>query len=252
MVSAFLVAPLFVTIVAARNFTVTNACPFTVWPAIFTDPTKGSAFPVVENGWEAPSGSSRSFAVPDNWAAGRIWGRRACDFSSTQGPQSCLTGGCEGGLVCTQRGAPPATVAEWTLSPTDDAQDYYDVSLVDGANLPLRITNNKDCAVAECPIDLAATCPDPLKGPYDSTGLPIGCKTSCLANLDGNTGNSSNCCSGSFGSPETCPSSGVAFYDFFKGNCPNSWAYTFDESSGNALKTCSGANKADYILTFCP
>jgi hypothetical protein len=31
--------------------------------------------------------------------------------------------------------------------------------------------------------------PAPLKGPYDSSGFPVGCKSSCLANLDGNQGN---------------------------------------------------------------
>lgn len=45
---------------------------------------------------------------------------------------------------------------------------------------------------------------------------------------------------------------GVAFYDYFKGNCPNSYVYAFDESSGTALWTCDSGLKADYTLTFCP
>ena len=49
---------------AARLFTVTNACPFTVWPGVYTDPARGSAVPLVETGWEAPSGTSRTFSVP--------------------------------------------------------------------------------------------------------------------------------------------------------------------------------------------
>lgn len=32
------------------------------------------------------------------------------------------------------------------------------VSLVDGFNLPMRITNNKGCPVADCPVDLAPSC----------------------------------------------------------------------------------------------
>ncbi|KAG8716838.1 hypothetical protein FRC08_008712 [Ceratobasidium sp. 394] len=238
--------------VCARVFTVYNACPFTVWPGVFTDLSKGSAVPLVEGGWEAPSFSSRTFYVPDNWAAGRIWGRRGCDFSTVQGPTSCLTGGCEGGLNCTQPGVPPSTLAEWTLSPTGDRPDFYDVSLVDGADLPMRISNNKGCPVAECPVDLAGRCPDQLKGATDPSGLVVACKTSCQANLDGNQANSTNCCSGAFATPETCPSSNVAYYDFFKGNCPNAYAYAFDEGSGTALWTCAGSNQADYTLTFCP
>ena len=57
--------------------------------------------------------------MPDTWTAGRIWvrpwfsviigqlltvlnpkGRRDCDFSNNPGPNSCLDGGCNGGLEC--------------------------------------------------------------------------------------------------------------------------------------------------------
>ncbi|KAG8711601.1 hypothetical protein FRC08_015693, partial [Ceratobasidium sp. 394] len=57
----------------ARNFTVVNKCSYTIWPAVYTDLSVGSAVPAVETGWEAVSGSSRSFSVPDTWKAGRIW-----------------------------------------------------------------------------------------------------------------------------------------------------------------------------------
>ncbi|QRV78187.1 pathogenesis-related protein PR5K (thaumatin family) [Ceratobasidium sp. AG-Ba] len=238
--------------VHARTFLIKNDCPFTVWPGVYTNLSMGSAVPLVEGGWEQPQGTNRSFSVPDNWAAGRIWGRRACDFSNTQGPESCLTGGCSGGLNCTEPGVEPTTLAEFTLSPTDDKYDYYDVSLLDGFDLPILITPSGECPAAECRVDLAALCPDELKGPYTSDGLNVGCKTSCLANLDGNPANSTNCCTGAFAAPENCPGSGVKYYDFFKGNCPNSWAYAFDEGSGSALKTCAGSNRADYTITFCP
>jgi len=80
------------------------------------------------------------------------------------------------------------------------------VSLVDGYNLPMRINNNKGCPVPECAHDLGPNCmydktvsrflfshsfivgPAPLKGPYDSTGFPVGCKSACVANLSGNPG----------------------------------------------------------------
>ena len=35
-------------------------------------------------------------------------------------------------------------------------------------------------------------------------------------------------------------------------NCPNSYAYAYDESSGTALFTCDAALAADYTITFCP
>ncbi|KAF8964742.1 thaumatin [Flammula alnicola] len=103
-------------------------------------------------------------------------------------------------LAWTEDGVPPATVAEWTLQ-GDGNLDYYDG-------------------------------PAQLKGPFDSTGFPVGCKSACVANLDGNQG--------------------VAFYSYFKSNCPNAYAYAFDESSGTALWTCNSSLNADYTVTFCP
>lgn len=250
---ASLIASLAVASVAtARKFTVYNACPFTIWPAMFT---AGSAKPSQATGWEARAWTSVTFDVPENWSAGRIWGRRNCDFSKGTGPDSCLSGGCNGGLKCATvggTGVPPATVAEWTLSNGSAGQDWYDVSLVDGYNLPMRITTNKNCPVADCPVDLGPNCPAPLKGPYDSTGFPLGCKSACAANLDGNQGNSKNCCSGQYNVPATCPPSGVQYYSYFKNACPRSYVYAYDESSGTALWTCPGNLKVDYTLTFCP
>ncbi|KAG8741801.1 hypothetical protein FRC10_002400 [Ceratobasidium sp. 414] len=237
-----------------RTFTVYNACPFTIWPAVFTDLNVGSAVPGIETGWEAAAWSARSFSVPDNWKAGRIWARRNCNFATNPGPNSCADGGCNGGLKCdphTGTGVPPASVAEWTLS-AGDGQDWYDVSLVDGYNLPMRISNNVGCPVAECAVDLGPNCPAPLKGPFDSTGFPLGCKSACVANLDGNQANSKNCCSGQYSTPATCPPSGVQYYSYFKNACPRSYVYAYDESSGTALWTCPASKKADYTLTFCP
>ncbi|RXW23227.1 hypothetical protein EST38_g2625 [Candolleomyces aberdarensis] len=205
---------------AARTFTVYNACPFTIWPAIFTDLNVGSAKP--------------------NHVTG-------------PGPQSCLTGGCNGGLVCDERtgaGVPPASLAEFTLG--SDGWDWYDVSLVDGYNLPVRISNNVGCPVAECATDLGPNCPQALKGPFDASGFPVGCKSACFANLDGNPGNSRNCCTGQFSTPATCPASGVAFYDYFKSRCPRSYVYAYDEGSGTALFRCEANKRADYTITFCP
>ena len=242
------------SVASARTFTVHNACPFTIWPAVFTDLNVGTAVPSVETGWEAPTNTSRSFTVPDNWRAGRIWGRRNCDFSANTGPDSCLSGGCNGGLLCDSRtgtGVPPVTVAEWTLS-GDGNRDFYDVSLVDGYNLPMRITTSNDCPVADCLVDLGPSCPSPLAGPFDANGIPVGCKSACSANLDGNQANSSNCCSGQYDTPETCPPSGIQYYSYFKDACPNSYVYAYDESSNTALWTCDSGRNSDYTLTFCP
>ncbi|ELU41109.1 thaumatin-like protein [Rhizoctonia solani AG-1 IA] len=233
MHSVAAISPLFFSLTTARLFTVYNACPFTIWPAVWTNTSYGNAFPLVEGGWEAPTNTSKQFAVPDNWAAGRIWGRRGCDFSNPerQGPDTC----CTGGLNCTSDGAAPTTLAEWTLSPTDDRADYYDVSLLDGFDLPIRITPSAECPAAECAVDLVATCPEPLRIPTDQNQPAQGCTTSCFANLDGNPGNSANCCT------STLPW-------FTGGSCPTAYAWTFDGGNQDIIKTCSGANRADYEL----
>ncbi|KAJ7676383.1 thaumatin-like protein [Mycena rosella] len=235
--------------VSARTFTVKNSCSYT----IFTDLNVGSALPDQPTGWEAAPGSSVSFNVPDNWTAGRIWPRTECDFSSNPGPNSCATGGCNGGLLCdphTGTGVPPATVAEFTLS-GGGTTDNYDTSLVDGFNVPMTVTNTVGCAVPSCPVDLNANCPSELAS-HDANGKVVGCQSACKANLDGNPQNSPNCCSGNFDVPATCPNSGVAFYSYFKGACPNSYAYAYDESSGTALFYCASNLAADYTVTFCP
>ncbi|KAH9978722.1 thaumatin-like protein [Lactifluus volemus] len=237
-----------------RTLTVTNSCPFTIWPALFTDLHAGSAAPDQPTGWEAPAHSSVTFDVPDNWHAGRVWGRRGCDFTTNPGPNSCLDGGCNGGLLCdasTGTGVPPATVAEFTLK-GDGNLDFFDVSLVDGYNLPMEITNNQACPVASCPVDLGLNCPPPLQGPFDSTGFPVGCKSACAAGLSSDPSNSPNCCTGNHDTAQTCPPSGVEYYSYFKSNCPNSYVYAYDESSGTALFTCDSSKQADYTITFCP
>ncbi|KAH9927991.1 thaumatin-like protein [Epithele typhae] len=240
---------------SARTFTVTNNCPFTIWPAMFTDPSSPGKITSRPNGWVQNAHSTVSFAVPDNWQKGRIWGRRDCDFSGPNpGPNSCVDGGCNGGLVCdptTGTGVPPVTLAEFTLSGSGGL-DNYDVSLVDGFNLPMSVTNNQQCHTASCPVDLNPNCPQQLKGPFDSSGTAVGCKSACVAHLASDPNNDPNCCTGSHNTAATCPSSGVQFYSYFKNNCPDSYAFAFDEPSGTALWTCPSAKKADYTITFCP
>ncbi|KAJ7626880.1 thaumatin [Roridomyces roridus] len=241
------------TVAADRFITVVNACSFPIWPAFFT---ASGGQPEQPPGWEALPNTDLTFSTPDNWN-GRVWGRRNCDFSTNPGPNSCLTGGCNGGLVCnitTGTGVPPATLATFDFS---GDQDIYTVSVVDGTNLPISITNTCACPFASCPVDLVTQCPPDLAGPFDSDGVPVGCKSACLVDaLAGNPGNSSNCCTGSFNSQSTCPTSGVEHYNYFKSSCPKSFVYPFDESSGTAIfqceKSCMTDQDVEYEVTFCP
>ncbi|EJD35460.1 Osmotin, thaumatin-like protein [Auricularia subglabra TFB-10046 SS5] len=239
-----------VAAVSARTVTVVNACPFTIWPAVYTDPSRNPGPPAgVPAGWEAPAGSSKSFSVPDGWKSGTIWARRECAFNNASlGEQQCATGGCPGGLECTGIGAPPVTLTEFNLD--DNTVDWVDVSLVNGFNLPVHITNNQGCPESSCPIDLNSGCPAPLIGPVDSAGTVLGCNSACSANLDGTPQDSANCCTGSHSTPAECPAHGVQYYDYFKSRCPQAHAFAYDAPSSPLI--CSASRLADYTITFCP
>ncbi|KZV87730.1 thaumatin type pathogenesis-related group 5 protein [Exidia glandulosa HHB12029] len=233
-------AALALTATADRTITVRNKCKQTIWPAIFTPP--GFPAPKVDTGFKLAPGGHKSFKVPGNWTSGRIWGRTGCDFGKkVPGPLQCETGGCNGGLKCAKQGGtgvPPATLAEWTLKP-GNVPDWYDVSLVDGFNLPMRIDATQGCHAAGCGANLNTHCPAKLQK-KNGKGKVVGCLSSCVA-----TGLEKNCCSGSHNTPQTCPKSKVDYYSYFKKGCPNSYVYAYA-----ALWTC--AKPADYTLTFCP
>ncbi|KAJ3476167.1 hypothetical protein NLI96_g11348 [Meripilus lineatus] len=112
--------------------------------------------------WVAPENSSVNFTVPDDWQLGRIWARRNCDFSDPNPETQCDSGGCPGGIVCEGNfppPRPPVTYAEFNLSSgANKDRDLYDVTYENGYNLPIVITNNKECHVAGCAVDLSTDC----------------------------------------------------------------------------------------------
>lgn len=109
-----------------------NQCPDTIWPGLVT---QGGGGPSTA-GFELSSGSNKTINVGSDWQ-GRVWGRTNCTFNDPNHPGGCLTGEC-GSLSCIQAGNPPATLAEFTMDGGQD-QTFYDISLVDGYNLPLAI-----------------------------------------------------------------------------------------------------------------
>lgn len=215
---------------SGATFTFVNKCDFTVWPGILGTPKLDST------GFVLTKGSSRSFQAPTGWS-GRFWGRTGCNFDGA-GLGSCATADCGSGAVeCNGAGAiPPATLAEFTLG--SGSQDFYDVSLVDGYNLPMIVEVNGGsgmCAATGCVTDLNHLCPAELRA--EGGGA---CKSAC-----GAFGRPEDCCVGAFGSPSTCKPS--TYSQMFKAACPRSYSYAYDDSSSTF--TCTGA---DYTMTFCP
>lgn len=119
----------------SATFTIVNKCSYPVWPGILSG--AGTA-QLPTTGFALQPGESDAVAVPTAWS-GRIWGRTLCSTDSS-GKFSCATGDCGSSTVeCAGSGAiPPATLAEFTLNGAEGL-DFYDVSLVDGYNLPMAV-----------------------------------------------------------------------------------------------------------------
>ncbi|GAB4838502.1 Thaumatin-like protein 1 [Ancistrocladus abbreviatus] len=219
--------------VSGAKFTFVNRCDYTIWPGILAN----AGSPRLDStGFELVTDSSFAFQAPTGWS-GRFWGRTGCNFDIS-GQGFCVTGDCGSGQVeCNGAGAePPVTLAEFTLG--SGGQDFYDVSLVDGYNLPMLVEVNGGsglCASTGCLVDLNRVCPAELK-----VGDGEACKSACDAFRS-----PEYCCSGAYGSPATCKP--TVYSEMFKSACPRSYSYAYDDTTSTF--TCSGA---DYTITFCP
>ncbi|XP_009122804.1 thaumatin-like protein [Brassica rapa] len=216
-----------------------NNCQESIWPAILggggqTTPRNG--------GFHMGSGEETIIDVPDKWS-GRIWGRQGCTFNQNGKGGSCQTGDCNGGSLNCQGtgGVPPATVVEMTLGSSSSPLHFYDVSLVDGFNLPVSmkpVGGGVGCGVAACEVDLNVCCPSALEVKRD--GKVVGCKSACLAMQS-----AKYCCTGEYANPKACKP--TLYANLFKAVCPKAYSYAFDDSS--SLKTCRASR---YVITFCP
>jgi hypothetical protein len=133
---------------------ITNKCGSTIWPGIGTQAGTGPG----TGGFELDSGASKDLWVSPNWQ-GRVWGRTNCTVNGDS--CTCKTGDCSGQLSCgysvstwgclalgyhcvliltAPQGSTPATLVEFNLAGGQNGmQTYYDISLVDGYNLPVGI-----------------------------------------------------------------------------------------------------------------
>ncbi|KAH7284977.1 hypothetical protein KP509_33G005100 [Ceratopteris richardii] len=253
------------------SFTFQNNCKYTVWPGLLPN----GGWPLLaEGGFELEAGESRTVDAPVGWS-GRFWGRTGCAFTSTAiSTVACETGDCGGKMQCGGSGAaPPATLAEFTLAgPQSGNKDFYDVSLVDGYNIPIAIvpgssnsssssnafsqqytssaasTERYVCTIAGCVADLNLNCPSDLQVLADATNNSIhiagstvvGCKSACEAFQS-----AQYCCTGAYANPNTCQAS--SYSELFKQACPGAYSYAYDDHTSTF--TCTGS---EYSIVFCP
>ncbi|XP_050213171.1 thaumatin-like protein 1b [Mercurialis annua] len=237
---SLVIAHSFISGVVSTSFTLSNKCDYTVWPGILSN---ADAPPLSTTGFVLQKGETKTVTAPASWG-GRMWGRTHCTQDST-GKFSCLTGDCGSGkLECSGTGAiPPATLAEFKLDGYG-GMDYFDVSLVDGYNLPLLVVpqggSGQNCTSTGCVVDLNGACPSELK--VTSTGGDgIACRSACEAFRQ-----PEYCCNGAYATPDTCKPSSYSL--IFKNACPRAYSYAYDDKTSTF--TC--ASVSDYTITFCP
>ncbi|CAO3612478.1 unnamed protein product [Cunninghamella echinulata] len=167
------------------------------------------------------AGDSKSYTVSSTWG-GRFWGRDHC----TSGSSDCESGS-------------PASLAEFLLKGSG-GKDFYDVSFVDGYNMPISIKphegGNGDCGKPAC--NKLPECSEKFQV-KDSNGKMIGCKSACSA-LDTDEA----CCRGEYNSPDKCKSTNFATN--VKNSCPDVYSYAYDDPTSTFTCTATG-----YDVTFC-
>ncbi|KAI7870448.1 thaumatin [Spinellus fusiger] len=118
--------------------------------------------PTQSNAIQLSSGDSTDISVASTWG-GRIWARKECTSTT-----DC-------------NASAPASLAEFLMSGANGS-DYYDVSLVDGFNIPMSISPNGksgsgyNCGIPDC--SSLPTCP-PSSQIKDANGNVIACESSC-------------------------------------------------------------------------
>ncbi|XP_051141301.1 pathogenesis-related thaumatin-like protein 3.5 [Andrographis paniculata] len=235
-VALFLV--LFFHLLSGSNgavFTLQNKCEQTIWPGILS----GAGRPQLTNGGlELRPNQEITVTAPTGWS-GRFWARTGCNFDRSGKQGNCTTGDCGGLLECQgSGGVPPASLAEFTL---DSPEDFYDVSLVDGFNLPVSIVpsgGTGNCSAVKCTADLNLSCPKILTV-TGNNGTTMGCKSPCLA-----FNQARFCCTGEYNNPQLCTP--TTYSKMFKNACPTSYSYAYDDATSTF--TCKGAN---YLIQFC-
>lgn len=222
--------------------TIVNAYNQTIWAA--TNPNAQHPIPVT--GWKLAPGQSVTFTVPAGWG-GRVWGRTGCSFDSS-GAGHCQSGDCGGVFQCQGTGGTPTTLAELTLD-SFDGLDFYDVSLVDGSNLPMYINtthrvdadpiSSNGCYKGACTKPIV--CPSAMQ--VKAGGQAVACETACAAfNTD------AYCCRGSWSGRTNCdPTKWPIDYArlVFKDAEPYAYSYAYDDS---ATMACKGG--CYYRITF--
>jgi hypothetical protein len=227
-----------------RLVTFVNHMAQTIWVAA----APSASTPLAATGWVLPAGQSVTITTPNNLNT-RFWGRTGCAFNSA-GVGHCQTGDCGGLFQCKGWGTIPATLAEVNFDAWKNL-DFYDVSMVDGSNLPMYINITKSSGGTKDKISqngcVPAGCTKPVNCPsaldVKAGGAVVGCISAC-ARLGGDQ----YCCRGQWSSRAACNPAQwpVDYAAVFKSAEP--YAYSYVDDDATSVFTCSGV--CDYRITF--
>jgi len=209
-------------------------------------------------GWELPAGSSSSVSVPHDFHAGRFWARTGCRGTVNK-DFHCETGDCGPWVECAtghvpRGGRPPVTLAEFTLNSHN--KDWFDISLVDGFNLPMRIyvetfdetERHHDeywCTSPECVVDINSVCPAEL-AVYSKAGEVVACNSACMKFNTDEYCCRAPCC----GHPSTCTKDKWEVdypHIVYEAHCPQAYSYAYDDNTSTFF-----CRNTDYTVIFCP
>jgi Thaumatin family len=226
----------------SRLVTFVNQMQETIWVAAAPNPST----PLAATGWVLPAGHSVTISTPNNLNT-RFWGRTGCVFNR-QGVGHCQTGDCGGLFQCKGWGTIPATLAEVNFDAWDNL-DFYDVSMVDGSNLPMYINvsggsatnkvSSDGCVKAGC--TKAVQCPKVLD--VKAGGKVVGCISAC-ARLGGDQ----YCCRGPYAPRADCNPAKwpVNYAAVFKRAEP--YAYSYVDDDATSVYVCKG--RCNYRIVF--
>lgn len=208
-----------------KQIHISNNCKDTVTVGVLTNGKSASS---PEQSFDLTPGSSQTISKSEKWG-GRVWGRHDC---SGNGNKGCGVPGANN----------PASLAEFFFKGMA-GKDFYDISLVDGYNLPMSINPEKgsssngkyscgspSCKVPQCPSDYAIK---------DSSGNVVGCQTTCSKD---NTDES--CCRGAHDDPNKCKPDSHS--ENLKKACPDAYSFAYDDQTSTF--EC-GVDK--YEVKFC-
>lgn len=211
---------------ASLHVEIQNNCSYTVWAAAI--PGGGRRLDPKEN-WPL------SFETASVRTGGsRIWARTNCSFDGA-GRGTCETGDCGGVLECQGYGQPPNTLVEYTMNQFNN-QDFFDISLVDGFNVPVEfgsVKSESQCTERiRCARDINGDCPRELRTPGGCNNARTVYKTAQY------------CCTG----VNSTACEPTVYSLFFKDRCPDAYSYPYDDRTSTF--TCPRANS--YQVVFCP